>query len=142
MGFTEKSYIGVIITTLAVAGWYMAEAFAAASAGQTSIAEFGPTMWTVMGVYVVLIIAVMIVTAILSKGEGEEMGEFDERDQLIDMRAERTGSYAQSVGLFGLLVMLTMEVSAFALANTIMGIMAFATILTFALRLYYYRRGA
>ena len=141
MGVNEKSYVGIIITTVVVFGWYFLEAYTAAASGLTAVADFGFTMWVMMGVYVALIIAVMIVSAIISKKDGGEMGEFDERDSLIDMRAERMGSYVQATGLFGLLVMVMAEVSTFMLAHTILGIMVFSTMFTFVVRLYLYRKG-
>lgn len=142
MGFNEKSYIGVLATTIVVYGWYFYDAFNRAAAGQTSVAEFGPTMWIMMGVYIALMIITTVLTAIISRKDDEELAEFDERDSYIDMKSERVGSYIQACGLFALLVLVMFEYSAFVLAHAILGTMTFATLITFSMRLYMYRKGA
>ncbi|WP_417464187.1 hypothetical protein [Kordiimonas sp.] len=142
MGFNEKSYIGVLATTIVVYGWYFYDAFSRAAAGQTSVAEFGPTMWIMMGVYIALMIITTVLTAIISRKEDEELAEFDERDSYIDMKSERVGSYIQACGLFALLVLVMFEYSAFVLAHAILGTMTIATLITFSMRLYMYRKGA
>lgn len=142
MGFNEKSYIGVLVTTIVVYGWYFFDAFSRAAASETSVAEFGPTLWIMMGVYIALVIITVVLPAIISRKDDEELGEFDERDSYIDMKAERVGSYIQATGLFALLVLVMFEYSAFVLAHTILGTMAIGTLITFSMRLYLYRKGA
>ncbi|WP_417456019.1 hypothetical protein [Kordiimonas sp.] len=141
MGFNEKSYIGVLVTTIVVYGWYFTDAFSRAAAGETAVSQFGPTMWVMFGIHIVLMIAAMVLTAIFSHKEAEEL-EFDERDSLIDMKSERVGSYIQACGLFALLVLVMFEYSAFVLAHTILGTMVIGTLITFSMRLYLYRKGA
>lgn len=142
MGFNEKTCVGVLATTIIVYGWYFTDAFGRAALGQTTVAEFGPTLWVMFGAYIVLLITATVISAILSHKEGEEMGEKDERDRLIEMKAERLGSGVQSAGIFGLLVMVMFDCGAFALAHAILGVMVLNTLVTFSTRLYLYRRGA
>ncbi|WP_020398261.1 hypothetical protein [Kordiimonas gwangyangensis] len=141
MGFNERSYIGVLVATVLVYGWYFIEAYGLASAGETAISQFGPTMWTMVAAHIVLVIAMMVLTAILSRRKGEEL-EFDERDNIIEMKAERIGSYMQGCGLFAVLVLVMLEYSSFAIAHTILAVMAVSVIISFSMRLYLYRKGA
>jgi uncharacterized membrane protein (DUF485 family) len=140
MGFNQRSTIANLGTTLVVFAWYFYTAFQAAAAGETSVAEFAPTMWWTLAIYVGLIIAAMIVSAIFSRDEGDQMGEFDERDKLIDGKAETWSGYVAGVGLFGILYLITKEPSTFMLAQSVLAVMVLQTLTSFVLRLYLYNR--
>jgi len=142
MSFNEKTTLGVLIATIVVFGWYFIEAAGLMAAGTTSVDDFSLSMWVMLGLYIAMIIAATIISAIMSRDEGDEMGEVDERDEMIDARSERIGSYIQGAGLFGILVLVTLEYSTFIIAHAILALMAVSTIVTFGLRFYLYRRGA
>ncbi|WP_417449909.1 hypothetical protein [Kordiimonas sp.] len=142
MSFNEKMVLGVLGATIVVFGWYFMNAFAMMQAGATSVGEFGPAMWVMIGVYVAALIATTVISAIMSRNEGEEMGEVDERDEIIEARSERVGSYVQATGLFGILVLVMFEYSTFTIAHAILALMALSTIISFSIRLYLYRKGA
>lgn len=141
MSFNEKMVLGVLGATIVVFGWYFMNAFAMMQAGATSVREFGPTMWVMIGVYVAALIATTVISAIMSRNEGDEMGEVDERDEMIEARSERIGSYVQATGLFGILVLVMFEYSTFIIAHAILALMALSTIISFSMRLYLYRKG-
>jgi len=140
VGFNEKLYWSIIILTIIVAAWYADAAIAFAANSTTAIEDFSAYLWWAMGIYVVAIIVGTILVAIFDKDKNKET--YDERDNIIDMRSERIASYAQGFGLFGILVMVMMDYSAFALANSILGVMVFSTLVGFGLRLFHYRRRA
>lgn len=142
MSFNEKTTLGVLIATIVVFGWYFIEAAGLMAAGTTSVDDFSLSMWVMLGLYIAMIIAATIISAIMSRDEGDEMGEVDERDEMIEARSERIGSYIQGAGLFGILVLVTLEYSTFIVAHAILALMAVSTITTFSLRFYLYRRGA
>jgi len=137
MGFNEKIYAGIIATTILVFGWYLFDIAAMAADGQPSVADFGPRLWLMMGLYIVLLVAVTIVAAVTGKNDKET---YDERDNMIDLKSERIASYTQGLLLFGLLVLVMFEYSLFIIAHAILGIMVVSTLIGFGMRLYYYRR--
>ncbi|NVJ97668.1 MAG: hypothetical protein HWE25_05920 [Alphaproteobacteria bacterium] len=140
MGFTEKMLISVLAVTFIVFGWYGFDVYGRAMAGETAVAEFSGTMWIMFGSYIALVMAAAIITGIVAHFQGDELEE-DERDRLIELKAERVGSYTQTFGLIGLLVMVISEYSAFVIAHAILAVMVISTTITFLLRLYFYRRG-
>ena len=141
MGFNERSYIGVLVATVLIYGWYFIVAYDRAVAGETAVSQFGSIMWTMVFVHIALVILMMVLNAVFSRRKGEEL-EFDERDNIIEMKAERVGSYLQGCGLFGILVLVMLEYSTFIIAHAILALMALSTVISFTMRLYLYRRGA
>jgi len=142
MGFKEKLYIAILAVTLLIFGWYFTDAFSAADQGYTTVADFGPKLWIMLAIYIAVVIAVTIITSIITKiKEGEIDQDFDERDTMIDLKAERITSYTQAFMLFGVLVLVMMEYNTFILAHAILGMMVLTTFIGFGVRLYLYRRG-
>ena len=137
MGLNERISAGVIAITILVFGWYFLDIMAMTADARPTVAEFGPTLWLMMGFYVVLVIIVTILAAVMSKKDKEM---YDERDDLIDLRSERVASYVQGGLLFGLLILVMFEYSLFIIAHAILGIMVIYTLIGFGMRLYYYRR--
>lgn len=138
MTYIEKTYLGTLVATILFYSWYFYDTLANTPADQMAIAAFGPRMWTMIGAYIVLMIIVAVVTGILSKGKTEE---YDERDSIIDMKAERICSYVQAVFLFGILVLVMFGFGAFAIAHAVLGAMVITTVIGMIIRLYLYRRG-
>ncbi len=141
MGFNEKSTIGILGSTIIVFSWYFYTSLSAAAAGLNTVPEFGPRMWWTLGGYVVLLIAVMIGSAVTSADDLEEMTEFDERDKHIEQKAELIGSGVLNAGMVGLLVVVMMEYNTFIVAHSILALIVLYTLISFGLRLYFYRRG-
>ncbi|MBL4788189.1 MAG: hypothetical protein JKY60_03795 [Kordiimonadaceae bacterium] len=139
MGYKEKSYIGILVTTTIFYGWYFIGAFEKARNGDTALADFGPTMWWMMGAYVVLIIIAMATIGIWNNAQADEPN--DERDKLISLKGEQVSNLIHGAGLFGLLVMVMSEASSFMIAHAILGTLVLGTILGFAVQIYLYRRG-
>jgi len=137
MGFNEKSTLANLGTTLVVWGWYFITTFTGDAPTDTA---FSSKMWWTMGIYVALIIAAMVVTAILSRDEGDEMGETDERDVQIEHHAETWSGYVAGCGLFGILFLVMQETSTFMLAHAVLGLMVLQTAVSFGAKFYLYRR--
>lgn len=140
MGFNQRSNIAMLVTTIVVFSWYYYTALSAASAGETGPDQFGPRMWWTFAIYIVLIITAMVGTAYISRDEGEEMGEHDERDVQIDHHAETWSGYMAGVGLLGILYLVMQEPGTFVIAHAVLGVMVLQTLTSFAARLYFYSR--
>lgn len=133
----ERTHFLALIVTVVVYGWYFVTALTNLPTDMNATDEFGPRLWTMMGVYVVLI----IVIAILGNINQKEPEEYDERDNFIDMKAERIGSYIQATAIFLALVLVMFEFSTFVVAHTLLAAMVLSTIIVVSIRLYLYRRG-
>jgi hypothetical protein len=138
MTYIEKIFLSSGIATVLFYGWYFFDAFANTPVDQMAISDFGPRMWTMIGAYIALMIIVTVVASMMHKGKTEE---YDERDSIIDMKAERICSYAQAACIFGVLVLVMFDFNAFVIAHALLGTMVMATVIGVATRLYLYRRG-
>ena len=95
MSFQEKSAWGSLVGLGLVSYWYFPRAFDAVERSNSPAALFG--------ISVACIIALIIVFAVYQSAIAIASGdETDERDKLIDLRAERISSYALGIGLFWL----------------------------------------
>ena len=93
MTFREKSSWGSLLALGAVAYWYFPRAFGIASNSNDAT--------DIMGISFTCIVALIIIEAIyhsIIAGKGGDM--IDERDILIDLKAERIASYVLGIGLF------------------------------------------
>ncbi|WP_262693784.1 hypothetical protein [Kordiimonas aquimaris] len=138
MTYLERTYLAALIVTIAVYAWYFTSVFTNLPTDMNSTNEFGTKLWTMMGAYVVLVIIISILANILQKEPAEE---FDERDDIIDMKAERIASYVQAVAVFGILVLVMFDFSKFILAHALLATMVLSTIISVSVRLYLYKRG-
>ncbi len=98
MTFREKSAWGLLVGIGLVSIFYFPAAF--------DIADSVPHGAPLIAISIVGVVALVVIEAIyhacIAIPHGHEAGEEDERDQLIDLKAERISSYALGVGLFWL----------------------------------------
>ena len=95
MSFQEKSAWGSLVGLGLVSYWYFPRAFDVAEGSNSPAALFG--------ISIACIIALIIIFAGYHSAIAIAGGdETDERDNLIDLRAERISSYALGIGLFWL----------------------------------------
>lgn len=138
MTYLERTLFASLIVTIIVYAWYFISVFNNLPTDMNSTSEFGPKLWTMMGAYVVLVIVIAILANIMQKEPAEE---FDERDNIIDMKAERVASYTQAVGVFSILILVMFNFSTFVIAHALLATMILSTIISVSVRLYLYRRG-
>jgi hypothetical protein len=95
MTFQEKSAWGSLVGLGLVSYWYFPRAFYIAESSNSPGALFGISIACI----VALIVVFSVYHAVIAAHGGEET---DERDRIIDLRAERISSYALGIGLFWL----------------------------------------
>jgi hypothetical protein len=95
MSFQEKSAWGSLVGLGLVSYWYFPRAFDVAERSNSPAALFG--------ISIACIIALIVILAVYHSAIAMRGGDdTDERDRLIDLRAERISSYALGIGLFWL----------------------------------------
>lgn len=98
MTFQEKSAWGLLVGIGLVSYFYFPAAFDIAD----SVPHGAPLIAISIAGVVALVIFEAIYHACIAIPHGNGAGEGDERDRLIDLKAERIGSYALGIGLFWL----------------------------------------
>ncbi len=95
MSFAEKSAWGLLVGLGAMSWWYFPRAFAIAAQTDNPMA--------LGAVSVVCVIALVVFEAVYHAFIAAAAGdETDERDRLIDMRAERNAGFVLGIALFAL----------------------------------------
>ncbi len=138
MTFLERIYCGILAVTIVCFGWYFLDTFIHVDINAAAISDHVTRIWIMFGIYIGLTIAVTLATWFI---DSEVEDEFDERDNKIDMFAERVCSYFQAMALLGILVLVMYEFSAFIIAHVVLATIVLTSILGLAVRLYLYRRG-
>lgn len=134
--FEEKS---VWITLLGLVATFAIYCFAATRMLSAGIMVVAPYIGLLVGVTVLLIVLLVvshIVVAIASRPDGR-----DERDRLIEWRAESHSSWVLAVGVFAAIVGLALPIGAAWVANGLLASLFLSEILKHVLQLVYYRRG-
>ena len=93
MSFSEKSAWGLLIGLVIMSWWYFPRAFAVVEASDNPIALGAISAICVVG----LVIFEAVYHAVIATHSGDEE---DERDRLIDMKAERNSGYVLGIALF------------------------------------------
>lgn len=147
MGFYEKNTAAMLGGTVLVYGWYFKQMLAIAETapveeGAVAIAAIAPVLAITIAALVAIAIIAHIVIAIVDvTRHGDVEDTEDERDKLVDLKAEYRGSFTLSVGALGVLVMMLTGFSMFWTANALLGAMVLSSIVKGVFQLYYYRRG-
>lgn len=134
--FEEKS---VWITLFSLVATFAAYFFVAArmlSAGVMVVAPYVAVLGVTTVLLVIVIIAGHVVVALASRPDGR-----DERDRLIEWRAESNSSWLVAVGVLAAIAGLALEVGAAWIANGLLTSLFLSEVLKQVLQLVYYRRG-
>jgi hypothetical protein len=140
LSFQEKSNLAVLIALLLVFGAYFGFVLPGIAGGGT-VPPASAVGAVLIGPTVVLAVILVISHGIIALLSPEEAGEMDERDQLIQMRADARAGYALVLGVFAVLSLLFLEVAPFWIANALLGVVAASEIVKSLLRAIAYRRG-
>lgn len=138
MTFLERVYFGILVVTIAFFGFYFLIIFGSVDLATAEISDHIKTIWIMFGTYIVLTIVVAISSWFVDR---EADDEFDERDNKIDMFAERICSYFQAGALLAVLVLVMYEFSAFIVAHVVLAAIVLTNVIGLSTRLYLYRRG-
>lgn len=134
--FEEKS---VWITLFSLVATFAAYFFVAArmlSAGVMIVAPYVAVLGLTTVLLVIVIAAGHVVVAVASRPDGR-----DERDRLIEWRAESNSSWLLAVGVLAAIAGLTLGVGAAWIANGLLTSLFLSEVLKQVLQLVYYRRG-
>ncbi len=152
MTYQEKRSVTYLVTTIlaiAIYGTIVCNKFNAGDYDTSNLMKFWAfrVLW-----YIPIVIGVRIVTEILLnifqaisneiRGEGQEdLGIQDERDKLIELKAERVSMWIFSVGFVFALITQAMEYSVhwFFLSMIVFGIIG--EVVSEGLKIKYYRKG-
>ena len=99
MSFQEKSAWGVLLG-LAIVSWFY---FPAAFAVVASTGNAVPLVALIAFGVAVLVVIEVVYHTVIAVESPREAGVVDERDRLIDLKAERNGGFALGLSLFWLI---------------------------------------
>ena len=134
--FEEKSVWIQLIATVVGLGAYFAVAATMLASGITALPAYVPLFGVAVVVIVVLLAAAHAVAAIASRPE-----ERDERDRLIEWRAESNSSWLLAVGILTAVTGMIFAIDSVWIAHLLLLTLFLSEVLSLALRLMYYRRG-
>ena len=134
--FEEKSVWITLVSMLAIFGYYFVVAARMESAGSTAVVEFVPLFVSVVVLMVVVIVIGHIVVAIASRPEGR-----DERDRLIEWRAESKASWVLGVGVLAGIWSAATSVDNVWIAHLLLLFLISSEVVKSVSKLLYYHRG-
>ncbi|HEX2513245.1 MAG TPA: hypothetical protein VH257_00975 [Chloroflexota bacterium] len=137
MSFEEKSAWIVLCSLVGVFGLYFLVAARMLTAGVTdAVAPFVP-LFAVVVVLLVIVLAVgHAAAAIVARPDGP-----DERDKQIERRAESGSSWILAVGVLAAAFGLALPLGRAWIANGLLMALFVSEVVSYGLRLYFYRRG-
>lgn len=134
--FEEKSVWITLLSLLAAFGCYFFCAGAMLAAGVHETIAYLPVFGVFTALLVVLIVGGHLAAAIASRPEGR-----DERDRLIEWRAENNSSWVLGLGVLGAVFALASPLPTAWVANGLLATLFLSEVVCRSLRIYYYRRG-
>lgn len=134
--FEEKSVWIQLLSIVAVLGSYFVVAALMLSNGITNLIAFVPLFIVAVGLLVIVLIVGHIVAAAASSPEGR-----DERDRLIEWRAESNSSWILGVGVLAAITGLVVSVDSVWIAHLLLVSMLLSEAARFIFQIVYYRRG-
>ena len=134
--FEEKSVWIQLLSIVVMLGSYLVIAAPMLANDVTALPPFVPLFIAAVVLMVVMLIAGHIVVAIHSRPEGR-----DERDQLIEWRAESNSGWVLAVGVLAAVAGLIMSVDNVWIAHVLVLSLFLSTVVRYVLQLVYYRRG-
>jgi hypothetical protein len=134
--FEEKSVWIQLVSMVAVLGSYSVVAALMLSKGVTTVIAFVAVFMVAVGLMVVVLVVGHIVVAIASRPEGR-----DERDRLIEWRAESNSSWILGTGVLAAITGLAVSVDNVWIAHLLLLSMLLSEVAKLVFQLVYYRRG-
>lgn len=138
MSFEEKSNLLMLTAVIVVYGWYTAAIVAAAADTPVTEIDYQPLMIVVV---VPLVVIAIIGHAVIAALNPSEAGQHDERDRLINMRAERIGGYVVGSAALTALIVTMLELDTFWIAQILLAGLVLSEIVEGTWRAVLYRRG-
>jgi len=132
----EKSVWIQLVGTVLGLGVYAVLAGRLFAAGITELSAYVPMLAAAVVLMVILLVVGHITAAIVGRPEAR-----DERDQLIEWKAETYSSWPLAVGVVAAIVGMILTIDNLWIAHLLLLSLAVSTVLGYALRLVDYRRG-
>ena len=125
------------LSLLAVFGWHFATVLGIFGTAPATQSAFFIRLGLILGGFII----VAIITSILVQKRDENAALPDEREEKIEMLAERNGMLAIYAGLLVLMWMAFSPLTPMQMANGILAVVCFNEIIKLVSALYYLRRG-
>jgi cytochrome b561 len=139
MSYREKSAWTALITYAVVFGFYFVALWQAWDEAYARGLTIGLTIGTVV---MLVIIATTLQTVIALFNPKEAIAAADERETMIDLKAERISSYVLAVGVVLLIGALLMDWSGILVAVLLQASLVISELTKSMAQIAYYRRGA
>lgn len=134
--FEEKSVWIQLVGMLAGMGGYFVVAGGMLARGERAMPAYAALFLVATALMVIFLVAGHVVAAIASRPEGR-----DERDRLIEWRAESHSSWVVAAGVLGAVTAMVLGIENVWIANGLLLSLVLSETLGFVLRLVAYRRG-
>lgn len=132
----EKSVWNQLVGMLAGMGGYFVVAGGMLARGERAMPAYAALFLVATVLMVIFLVAGHVVAAVASRPEGR-----DERDRLIEWRAESRSSWLVAAGVLGAVTAMVLGVENVWIANGLLLSLVLSEALGFVLRLVAYRRG-
>lgn len=137
-----SNYIKMVIflssAFLLMFGWHFATVFGFLGSAPETRSEFFIRLGIMIGVFVVL--SINSASLMLKKGNEDELDP-DEREKIVELKAERNGSVFVMLSLIILMWFILQPMSPMAIANSILAILCIGEIIKLSTGLIYLRKG-
>jgi hypothetical protein len=137
MSTEEKSTWIVGVSLILIYGWYFTTILIKAASTPVNTIDYQDLLVAMVVVFIGVVIAGEIALAVITRGSDGP----DERDRKIDRFGEYIGGYVLGTGMLVVLVMAMNEIEYFWIANTALGVMVLAELVTTVIKIAVYRRG-
>lgn len=139
MSFHEKSIWITLIVTLAVFGFYFAQAITVFTNPELPDENLIGLFIVVVVFVIILQIILQSILAIIHRKEAEKDG--DERDKLIELKATQTSYFVLVFGIWTTCISILAIHSPLIIANMILFFFIAAETIGYIKQIYHYRRG-
>jgi hypothetical protein len=137
MSTEEKSTWIVGVSLILIYGWYFTTILIKAASTPVDTIDYQDLLVAMVVVFIGVVIAGEIALAAITRRSDRP----DERDRKIDRFGEYIGGYVLGTGMLVVLVMAMNEIEYFWIANTALGVMVLAELVTTVIKIAVYRRG-
>ena len=139
MSFWEKSNLVMTAIYALAYGWYAAAVLPGAIANGPSMETVGPYL---LAAVLLLVFGGIIAHILIAMAAPDEADNPDERDRMIEMRADARSSYVLGTGAILALGLALMELHVFWIVNAILAGLVLGEIAKGVMRALAYRLGA
>ncbi len=138
MSFKEKSTAAMLVVMVALYGWYFTKVMTQATDGSVDSIVYKPLL---VGLVVLLVVGAIVAHIVIVAVAPNASDEEDERDRLIEMRADQVSGYVLAVGTFVGLWLALVDAEAFWIVHALVAGLVVSEVVKNSMMLVAYRRG-